>query len=79
VGILFDDNSWNVKGTVVPEPEYNDNLVFGRRYPVIKDIGWRSSIRGELPNRNGKDMDGQDIIFWYKAYMPHSPEEGLDL
>ena len=76
--IFFDDNSWNVTGTVVPEQEYN-NLVFGRRCHVIEDIGWRSRVRGELPNRSGEDMDGQDIIFWYKAYVPHSPEEGPDL
>ena len=70
VDILSDDNSWNVTGTVVPEQEYNNNLAFGRQYHVIEDIGWSSSVWGELPNRNGEDMDGQNIIFWYNAYIP---------
>ena len=79
VDIFFDDNSWDVAGTVVPEQQYSNNLVLGRRYHEIEDNGWRYSVRSELPQRDGEEMDGQDIVFWYKAYIPHSPEEGPDL
>ena len=79
VDILFDDNSWDVAGVVVPEHQYTNNLVFGRRYHESEDVGWRHSVRSELPDQNLENMDGQDVVFWYKAYMPHSPEEGPDL
>ena len=79
VDILFDDNSWNVDGDVIPESQYETNMVFGRAYQESEDTGWRWSVRSELPGRDREDIEGQDVVLWYKGYMPHTPEEGPDL
>jgi len=65
-----------------PAADATDRRRQVRHVPTIvikKDNGWRYSVRSALPQRDGENIDGQDLVFWYKAYMRHSPEEGSDL
>ncbi len=79
VMIMFDNGQGNVPGDIVPEEDYVNSAVFGRRYRASEDEGWPYGAQAEVPFNNGEAIDGEDLVLWYKAYMPHTAEEGPDL
>jgi len=80
VNIEFGAAGWNsIDGSVIPEDDYANNLIFGRRYSSRENRGWTHGALSELPYNDGEDIDGQDIVVWYKSYMPHSASDGPDL
>jgi hypothetical protein len=66
-----------------PNEGNNDDFelfsAFGRRYRASEDIGWIGGARAETPYGNGEPIDGTDVVFWYKARMPHLAAEGPEL
>ena len=76
VDIAFDDNSWNVPGTVVPEINYNSNRVYGRRYQSSEAGAWTGGAVTETPFNNNENIASQDVVMWYRGYLPHTSAEG---
>ena len=59
--------------------DYELFSAFGRQYRASEDIGWIGGARAETPYGNGEPIDGADVVFWYKARMPHLAAEGPEL
>ncbi|HUG85795.1 MAG TPA: hypothetical protein VMM13_14625 [Euzebya sp.] len=76
----FDDGTWNVPGQVVPETVYEQNRVYGRRYSDA-DAGPWPGVRAvtELGGNEGRHLDGEDLVMWYRGFLPHADSEGPDL
>jgi hypothetical protein len=80
VNIEFSAAGWNnINGTVVPEDNFANNLLLGRRYQSNENRGWTHGAHAEVPYNNGENIDGQDLVVWYKGYLPHTAAEGPDL
>ena len=80
VNIEFGAAGWNnIDGTVVPEDNFANNLLLGRRYQSNENRGWTHGAHAEVPYNNGENIDGQDLVVWYKGYLPHSVAEGPEL
>ncbi len=81
VNIEFGTAGWSDVGggTVIPEDTFVNNLILSRRYQQGEDVGWLHGAQSEVPYNNGESIDSEDIIIWYKSYMPHSASEGPDL
>ncbi|MFK7860677.1 MAG: hypothetical protein AB8B64_17795 [Granulosicoccus sp.] len=78
VRIDFDDGAWNVPGEVVPASAYENNRIGGMLYRG-SERGW---VGGPSPNflyNDGENIDGADVVMWYRGYLPHSPDEGSEL
>lgn len=80
VDIEFGSAGWdNIDGTVSPVDSFNNNRIFGRRYKSSEDEGWRYGAQSEVPHDNNENISSQDILLWYKGYLPHDASEGQDL
>ncbi len=80
VSIEFGSAGWSsVDGTVSPIENFENNLIFGRRYKSSEDTGWTYGPHSEVPYKDGESIDAEDIVVWYKGYMPHLASEGPDL
>ncbi|MFK7996547.1 MAG: pre-peptidase C-terminal domain-containing protein [Granulosicoccus sp.] len=78
VRIDFDDGAWNLPGDVVPATAYEDNRIGGMLYKE-SEKGWTGGPSRFFPYDNGENIDGADIVMWYRGYLPHSPDEGSAL
>lgn len=78
VHIGFDNGAWNVSGVIVPESDYENNLISGVQYKR-EETTWVGPADPNLPYVEGEPLTNQDIAVWYKGYMPHSPDEGAAL
>lgn len=76
VTIDFDDGSFNIGGTVVPETTYQQNKVFGRQFRTSERT-WQGGASTNLFGDEGENIS--DLVLWYSGYMPHTPAEGPDL
>lgn len=65
--------------TTVPVSAYANNTAFGRRYRANEDSGWTYGPNTQVPGNNGQNIDSQDVVFWYEAYLPHNAVEGENL
>ncbi len=80
VDIEFGAAGWdNIDGTVSPVNSFDNNSIFGRRYKSSEDEGWRYGAQSEVPHDNNENISSQDILLWYKGYLPHDASEGQDL
>ncbi|MGI9015525.1 MAG: hypothetical protein ACR2HR_00220 [Euzebya sp.] len=79
VDLQFDDGSWNVPGQVVPESLYQTNRVSGRLYNAGDAGPWMYPAVTELPGNGRQPLDGQDVVLWYRGYLPHASVEGPEL
>ena len=80
VSIEFGSAGWSsVDGTVDPIDSFENNLIFGRRFKSSEDTGWTYGPHSEVPYKDGESIDSEDIVVWYKGYMPHLASEGQDL
>ncbi|MEE9396224.1 MAG: Ig domain-containing protein [Methylococcales bacterium] len=80
VDIEFGAAGWDdIGGTVDPVNTFQNNRIFGRSFKRSEDEGWRYGARSEVPHDNNEDIDGRDILIWYKGDLPHSAAEGPDL
>jgi len=80
VNIEFGSAGWSsIDGTVVPEDSFVNNLILSRLFKSNENNGWPYGAHSEVPNDDGENINGQDLIVWYKGYMPHSADEGPDL
>lgn len=80
VSIEFGAAGWSsTDGDVVPEDDFLNNLILGRLYQARENSGWVHGAHSEVPFNNGENIDSQDIVVWYKGYLPHSAAEGPDL
>ena len=78
VRIVFDNGVGNVPGEVIPETEFINNNVFGRRYRGSEDGGWTHGPNSEVPYNDGESLDA-DLVLWYSGYLPHGWREGAEL
>lgn len=77
VTIDFDDGTFSLPGTVVPETDYAQNGVYGRQYRST-ELTWQGGASRTLPFGNtGETMS--DVVLWYSGYMPHTAAEGSAL
>ncbi len=76
VRLNFDDGTYNLPGTIVPETAYVENNVYGRQYKQDEEL-WSGGPTRDLGFNEGEAMS--DIVLWYTGYMPHSAAEGPDL
>ncbi len=77
VTIAFDDGTFSLPGTVIPETDYVNNTVSGRQYNS-RETTWQGGATRSLRfGNNGETMT--DVVLWYSGYMPHTPEEGPTL
>ncbi len=80
VDIEFGSAGWdNIDGTVSPVDSFDNNRIFGRRYKSSEDEGWRYGAQSEVPHDNNENISSQDILLWYKGYLPHDASEGQNL
>lgn len=80
VSIEFGSAGWSsVDGTVSPIDSFENNLIFGRRFKSSEDTGWTYGPHSEVPYKDGESIDAEDIVVWYKGYMPHLASEGQNL
>lgn len=80
VDVEFGAAGWDdIGGTVDPEHTSQNNKFFGRTYKSSEDEGWEYGAYSEVPHDDNEDIDGRDILMWYKGYLPHSAAEGPDL
>lgn len=77
--VAFDDGSWNVPGQVLPEATYDANRVYGRRYSAADAGPWMDEAVIELGGNQTRPLDGQDLVMWYRGFLPHADAEGPDL
>jgi len=64
--------------TTAPITSYANNTVFGRLFKESEDTGWTYGAR-PVPYNNGESIGNDDIVFWYKGYLPHRADEGSTL
>ena len=80
VDIEFGAAGWSdISGTVNPVNSFENNRIFGRRYKDSENRGWTHGARSEVPYDNNENINNQDIVVWYKGYMPHDAAEGQNL
>jgi hypothetical protein len=80
VDIQYGAAGWNnISGTVNPYSSFENNRIFGRRYRSSEDEGWTYGAQSEVPFDNNENIDAQDLVVWYKGYLPHDAAEGPDL
>ena len=80
VDVQFGATGWTgVPGATEPSTSFANNQVFGRRYRSSEDTGWTYGASAEVPFNNGESINGQDIVFWYKGYLPHAASDGPNL
>lgn len=79
VQVRFDDGSWNVPGQVIPEATYDENRVYGRRYSATEAGPWLDEAVTDLGGNQRQALDGQDVVLWYRGFLPHADAEGPDL
>ncbi len=80
VDIEYGAAGWNdINGTVNPYSSFANNLILGRRYHSSEDEGWTYGAQSEVPFDNNESINDQDIVVWYKGYLPHDAAEGPDL
>jgi protocatechuate 3,4-dioxygenase beta subunit len=77
VTIAFDNGSFGLPGTVIPESEYVNNRVYGRQYKANETSWTGGATRASLFGDEGESLS--DLVLWYTGYMPHSPAEGPSL
>ncbi|MEM7341132.1 MAG: hypothetical protein AAF467_20915 [Actinomycetota bacterium] len=75
--IAFDDGTFSLPGTVIPETQYAQNMVYGRQYRSNETTWQGGATRNTLFGANNETIT--DLVLWYSGYMPHAPEEGPDL
>jgi len=76
VAINFDDGTWNVPGSVVPETDYDLNRVYGRAYKPDEAEWSGGPTRNYEVGNEGENLDSADVVLWYTGWMPHWPDEG---
>ncbi len=84
IDVMFDDGSWNVPGLVMPEVAYSTNEVSGRRFEPGESGTWTYPAVTGLPGADGDDIagvdgSGQDVVLWYRGFLPHTSAEGPSL
>ncbi|MEE8599993.1 hypothetical protein [Euzebya tangerina] len=79
VDLTFDDGTWNVPGVVIPEVLYDTNRVYGRQYANSEAGTWRWPALDYIPGNEEEPIDGQDVVLWYRGFLPHTADEGPDL
>ncbi|MEE9426039.1 MAG: putative Ig domain-containing protein [Methylococcales bacterium] len=80
VDIEYGAAGWNdINGTVNPYSSFANNRILGRRYHSSEDEGWTYGAQSEVPFDNNESINDQDIVVWYKGYLPHDAAEGPDL
>ncbi len=84
IDVMFDDGEWNVPGQVVPEVAYASNEVSGRRFEPGESGTWTYPALDRLPGADGGDIAGregagQDVVLWYRGFLPHTSAEGPSL
>lgn len=78
VRLEFDGGGWGVDYTVSQESGYANNTIGGMLFKR-DEIGWVGGASREYPYDDGEDINGQDLVVWYRGYMPHTAEEGPTL
>ena len=78
VRIDFDNGAWNVGGTVVPETSYSNNTISAMAYDG-NELSWTGGASRDFRYIDNQSLINQDLVVWYRGYMPHSPEEGGEL
>ncbi|MFK8078916.1 MAG: pre-peptidase C-terminal domain-containing protein [Granulosicoccus sp.] len=78
VRIDFDDGAWNLPGDVVPASAYENNRIGGMVYRE-SEKGWNEGPSPNFLYVDDESLEGDDIVMWYRGYLPHSPEEGSEL
>ena len=53
--------------------------MYGRQFVQSEAGGWRYGAVDELPGNDGADLDEEDLVLWYRGFLPHTADEGPDL
>jgi CARDB len=73
-GFAIPDGSTNV-----PVVDYSQNTVFGRLYRSTEDVGWTIGPNSQVPDGNGENIAGADLVTWYEGYLPHAAADGTNV
>jgi hypothetical protein len=79
IAVLPGFTTFTVPGDNVPVSDYSNHQLFGRLYRASEDTTWFYGALAEVPFNNSENIDSQDLVLFYKAYLAHSAAEGPDL
>jgi hypothetical protein len=79
VDLSASGSGWNVPGPTLARSDYENNQVFGRLFNSSDDSGWIYGAGVEVPFNNNENINGRDVVVWYKGYLPHRSAEGPTL
>ncbi len=78
VSVVFDDGGWDVTGTVESQTGFAQNNIGGMLNKSSEE-GWSGGPSKEFPHDNDEAIDSEDVVMWYRGFLPHSESEGAAL